>query len=72
MSANLDQARAAQRHLAELLSDIPQLNGIGITRVNEGFGLKANLTDSSVMARVPSEIDGVAVRVEVVGPVFAH
>ena len=72
MSANLDQARAAQRHLAEVLSDVPQLNGIGITRVNEGFGLKANFTDSSVLARVPSEIDGVAVRVEVVGPVFAH
>jgi hypothetical protein len=72
MSADLDTARSAQQHLSEVLSDVSAVNGIGITRVGDGFGLKLNLTDASAEHSVPSEIDGVSVRVVVVGRAFAH
>jgi hypothetical protein len=72
MYASLDAARSAQQHLAEILSDVPQVNGIGITRIDDGFGLKLNLTDASAEDAVPAEIDGVSVRVEVVGRAYAH
>jgi hypothetical protein len=72
VSVSFDHARAAQRHLALILSDWPQVNGIGITRKGDGFGLKLNLTEGSPRAEVPAEVDGVPVQVEVVGRAFAH
>jgi hypothetical protein len=72
MAANIEQARAAQQRLAEILADAPQVNGIGITRVGDGFGLKLNLTAALSDYEVPPDVDGVAVRTEIVGPAVAY
>lgn len=67
------KATAAQRKLVRKLRTVREVNGVGITRVEAGFCLKVNL---SVRPRagvpVPEEIDGVPVRVEVVGRIRAR
>jgi hypothetical protein len=71
MSATIDDARAAQQRLAAMLGDVPEVNGIGITRAGDGFALKLNLT-SPAAVEIPAEVDGVSVRVDVVGPAVAY
>lgn len=61
------EARAAKRKLAARLREDANVNGIGITRADGGFALKVNLVASG--SDIPSEIDGVPIRVEVVGPI---
>jgi hypothetical protein len=65
-SCTLDKARAAKLKAAVELAGLPVV-GIGITRVGEGYGLKVNL--SEICESVPSEIDGVPVKPEVVGKI---
>jgi hypothetical protein len=71
VSASLEQARAAKKHLAAQLVDMYQVNGIGIVRDDGGYGLKVNLLDPSPSPRLPREVDGVKVSVDVVGPAYA-
>jgi hypothetical protein len=64
----LAEARAAKPRALETFGRVARISGIGITRCNDGYGLKVNLAqppDRGV--RLPAEIDGVPVRVEVVG-----
>ena len=67
-TCSLDQARAAKVHVLQILRDAPGLAGVGITRIGRGYGVKVNL---SSMPRgdlgLPAEVDGVPVRLEVVG-----
>ncbi len=64
---------AAQRKLVRKLSGVSEVNGVGITRVDEGFCLKVNLSVRPAEGvEVPNEIDGIPVRVEVVGPIRAR
>jgi len=66
----LDQARAAKRRVIELLSGSGQVVGIGITRVDGTYAVKVNLGEALPGdVRVPAEIDGVRVRIEVVGTI---
>lgn len=70
-SCTLEEARAAKRKAVAQLAGVAELNGIGITRIGKGYGLKINLTRA--VARVlPEEVDGVPVRVEVVGTIRAR
>lgn len=58
--------RAAKARLAAALADHPHVNGVGLTRAQDGaLVLKVLLTEPA--DDVPSEQDGVAVVVEVVG-----
>ena len=70
-AATLEKATTAQRKLVRRLSKVREVNGIGITRVDEGFCLKVNLS-SRTTVELPDEIDGIPVRVEVVGPIRAR
>jgi len=46
----------------------PTSVGIGITRIGEGYGLKVNLrTAAGKGVELPDKVDGVPVKVEVVG-----
>lgn len=62
---SLDQARAAKTRARDLLSSIPQVVGIGITRVAGGYGVKVNLSEA--VKGIPDRIDQVPLAVEVTG-----
>ncbi len=68
MKTTLEQARAAKRTLAFKIGSLPEVNGIGITRENEGYALKVNLTRPVYAQRLPDKVEGVNVSVDVVGP----
>ena len=65
--ATLEQARAAKRQLAEDLRSESIVNGIGIARIDQGFGVLVNLREPAPWLTIPSQLDGVQVVVEVVG-----
>lgn len=64
----LDQARAAKSKALALLQDATAVVGIGIARRDGGYCVKVNVSHAPTVAEaVPASIDGVPVRVEVVG-----
>lgn len=65
-SSNLKAARAAKAKLSRALGAYPHVNGVGITRLGDGYGLKVNL-DRTEGVDVPDHVDGVPVQVERVG-----
>jgi len=66
--ATLDDARAAKAKVLAAFGDDPAVVGIGITRIGEGYGVKLNLeTPPAPDANLPKDVDGVPIRVEVVG-----
>ena len=70
MAASLEDARAVKAKLSDEIGNHPQVNGIGITRVDGGFGVKVNLERGKRQDfSVPDEIDGVRIRFERVGPI---
>ena len=70
---SLEKVTAAQRKLVRRLSKVREVNGVGITRVEEGFCLKVNLSvRPGPSVEFPHEIDGIPVRTEVVGPIRAR
>jgi hypothetical protein len=68
--STLHEARAAKERVKEMLGAREELRGIGITRREDGFALKVNLSERNEV-NIPSEIDGVPVQVEIVGEVRA-
>ena len=68
-AATLQQARAAQSKLAAALETVEEVLGLGIAVLDGGFGLKVNVESEAVTSSIPSEVDGVAVIVEVVGEI---
>lgn len=66
--ATLDRARAAKPRALELFGRIANVVGVGVTRVGDGYGVKVNLgAEPAPDAAMPGDVDGVPVRVEVVG-----
>jgi hypothetical protein len=66
----LDQARAAKERAKSLFAGKPSIVGIGLTRVGDGYGVKVNLdAPPPPDAGLPETIDGVPVRIEVVGTI---
>ena len=66
--ATLDIARAAKLHALDVFESLAEVVGVGITRFESGYGLKINLAQPPAQAdSLPSEVDGVPVRIEVVG-----
>jgi hypothetical protein len=70
-TCTLSQARAAKQQALKTLATLAPVTGIGITRIDQGYGLKVNL-ERAPAAPLPSDVDGVPVRVEVVGKISKH
>jgi hypothetical protein len=69
-TTGLDEARAAKERAKALFAGKAPVVGIGITRVGDGYGVKVNLgAPPAADANLPDSIDGVPIRVEVVGPI---
>ena len=69
--ATLEQARAAKERAKALFARAGTVVGVGINRVGDGFGVKVNLSAAPPPdAALPESIDGVPVRVEVVGTIW--
>ena len=68
-AVDLKRAREARDHLVEKLDGHPGVNGIGISRVDDGYVLKVNVRADGARAGMPTEVDGVAVRVQTVGKI---
>ena len=70
MPATLEQARAAKQEAQKVFGRLGEVVGVGITRVDGGYGVKVNLRrEPAAGSEIPSEVDGVPVRMAVVGPI---
>lgn len=67
-NTSLEQARAAKPKASLLLASLPVV-GLGITRVGDGYGLKVNLDQKVPDDAVPDQVDGVPIKIEVVGKI---
>jgi hypothetical protein len=68
MSASLNQAQAAKPRAAKVFGDLVGNVAVGIMKLGKGFGLKVNLTEKPATGvSLPKDIEGVPVKVEVVG-----
>jgi hypothetical protein len=66
----LEQVRAAKEPAAEVFGRLAEVVGVGITRIEGDYALKVNLrSEPPEGVQLPDQIDGVPVRVEVVGTV---
>ena len=66
----LDEARAAKERAKVLFAKKASVVGIGLTRVGDGYGVKVNLdAPPAEDANLPEAIDGVPIRIEVIGPI---
>ena len=63
----LDRARAAKARAHAVFSKLGDVVGVGITTIGSEYGLKINLASPPTSSELPTEVDGVPVRVEVVG-----
>jgi hypothetical protein len=64
----LDRVRAAKAHARAVFSKLADVVGIGITTIDSKYGLKINLASPPANpSELPTEVDGIPVRVEVVG-----
>lgn len=70
MAVTLEQARVAKAAAKSELAEVPGVVGIGLTKVGRDYALKVNLRAALPRGvRVPAQISGVPVRVEVVGEI---
>lgn len=69
--ATYEDARRTQRDaLRKLRSRYPEVSGLGIARIADGWGYKVNLRRRP-RRKLPAQVDGVPVISEVVGNVVA-
>ena len=67
-NATLEQARAAKEAALKAFDRLVKVVGVGITRIDDGYGLKINLPEEPPEdVTLPQEVNGVPIRVEVVG-----
>lgn len=66
----LDRARAAKEQARSLFAGKAAVVGVGLTRVGAGYGVKVNLeAPPDPETDLPETIDGVPVRIEVIGTI---
>jgi hypothetical protein len=70
--ADLPQARAAKEHLREHLRDRDGVVGVGIARSAAGYCIRVNVANEDAAGQVPPDVDGVEVRIAVVGGITAQ
>jgi hypothetical protein len=65
---SLDEARAAKSRAQAVFEELAAVVGVGVTRIGNGYGLKVSLCVPPLPDVVlPTEVDGIPVRLEVVG-----
>jgi hypothetical protein len=65
---SIEQARDVKREAVELFSRLATVAGVGITKLQGGYGIKVNLREEPTPGTLlPETIRGVPVKVEVVG-----
>ena len=70
MAITIERARAAKAAAKKELAHVPGVSGFGLTKVGADYALKLNLSEALPPGvKVPQSIDGVPVRVEVVGTI---
>jgi hypothetical protein len=68
--ADLDRARAVKGQARDVFAKHASVVGVGITRVDDGYGVKVNLCEPPPPGvNLPETIDGVPIRFEVVGTI---
>lgn len=68
--AGLASARAAKARAAAVFEKLGDVVGIGLTRIDGTYGVKVNLSaPPRDAASLPDQIDGVPVKVEIVGTI---
>jgi hypothetical protein len=68
-----EKAQAAKQRVLRRFEALGNVVGVGITRVAGQYGVKVNLSEPvAAGTKLPTEIDGVPVRVEVTGPIRAR
>ena len=67
--ATLAQARAAKAKALKVFSQLGDVVGVGLVKLDDGYGVKVNLQSHPKAATVPSSVAGVPVTVEVTGPI---
>jgi hypothetical protein len=66
----IEEARAAKARVMEVFAALAPVVGVGITRIGGGYGVKVNLRETPAPdTALPEAVDGVPVRVEVVGTI---
>ncbi len=66
-------ARAAKDQALKLLSNVPGVVGIGLTKIDDQYAVKVNLEAALPKSlRVPREINGIPLSFEIVGRVKAQ
>jgi hypothetical protein len=66
----LEQARAAKAAALRHFENLGTVVGVGVTRVEGAYAVKVNLSEPPAEGtELPEEIDGVPVRIEVVGTI---
>ena len=66
--ATLEQARAAKEKAFEVCSAVAKVVGVGIAPLEGGYAVKVNLEEPLPEGTLlPVSVDGVPIRVEVVG-----
>ena len=70
---SLDQAQAAKRAALRRFEQLGKVTGVGITRVRGEYAVKVNLSEPiDPGIDVPTDIDGVPIRLEVTGVIRAR
>lgn len=67
--ATLSQARAAKARVLEVFSRLGQVVGVGLVKLDDGYGVKVNLQSRPRAVAMPRSVSGVPVTVEVTGPI---
>ena len=66
----LQEARAAKEKAKIIFRHLGQVCGIGITRQGDSYAVKVNLETTPAQGlKLPEEIDGVPIVVQVTGPI---
>lgn len=67
---SLEQAQAAKKAALQRFRKLETLTGVGITRVGGKYAVKLNLSRPiGPGVKLPSDIDGVPLRVEITGTI---
>lgn len=70
--AALDRARAAKALVLARVGGHPAVNGVGVARDGDRWAVKVTLVRAAPDLDVPSDVEGVAVQVHVVGRIVAR
>jgi len=69
-SASRDEARAEKAKALEIFARFGEVVGVGITRIDDGYGIKVNFREEPAAgAQLPQDVNGVPVKVEVIGTI---